>query len=166
MRILRLPSLNVAQFLGCASAFHDSLDSLLQSTCLHLSKLEGRPKGSAFAVEMQMDKDRYGALIVLERWADCVNAFGPHLRLDRGQEMIDEAPARVLTAENLLSRTNRLIDNSTQYTPELSAACLMACDAVRWTFRQERELADPLQRLAAEEFQETRRLFLADLAAR
>jgi quinol monooxygenase YgiN len=166
LQILRFPSLSETQFLGCGSAFVDSLNGHTSSALLNLRKLEGRQKGAAFSFEMQMDKDRYGALIVLERWADCVNAFGPHLRLNQFQAVIDEAPARVLTAENLIGRTNRLIDASQTYSQELIAACAMAYETVRLTFAQEAEASASLGALAPPEFLEARRLFLADLAAR
>jgi len=169
LQILRFSSLTGTQFIGCASAFVDSLNGLTSSALLNLRKLEGRPKGSAFSFEMQMDKDRYGILIVLERWAECVNAFGPHLRLGEDQGIIDEAPARVLTAENLIGRTNRLIDASQTYTQELVAACSMAYETVRLTFAAEEEAASSRLKLGPmtpPEFHEARRLFLADLAAR
>ncbi|MBK5290065.1 MAG: hypothetical protein JJE04_00025 [Acidobacteriia bacterium] len=169
LQILRLPALNEAQFLGCASAFADSLLTAMQATLDNLRRLEGRPKGAAFAFEMQMDRDRYGALIVLERWADCVNAFAPNLKLSRDREIIDEAPSRVLTGENLLGRANRLIDASPQYTGEVIAAASMAYDAVKLTFRQEIDLNTRMQSLGPmqpEEYLRTRQMFLQDLAKR
>ncbi len=169
MRISRFPSLTESEFRGCNSAFVDALFGELGSTSLFLAKLDGQPKGSAFAFEMELDRHRYGAMLVLERWADLVDAFGDHLQLSRHKEVIEEAPARVQTAENLLGRMNRLIDESTHYTPELAAACGMALDSLRTTFRQERAAAQEdaeLGPLLPEQHRQARRVFLADLGER
>ncbi len=169
MQILRLATLSEAQFFGCAGAFADALLNSMHSTLENLRRLQDRPKGSAFAFEMQMDQDRYGALIVLERWADCVNAFAPNLTLSHDQEIVDEAPARVLTGENLLGRTNRLIDASPHYSSEVIAAAAMGYDAVKLTFRQEIELNTRMQTLGPmqpREYLDTRQLFGQDLAKR
>lgn len=157
------------QLLGCNSAFVDALFAALTTGLLLLRKLEGQPKGAAFAFEMQLDRERYGALIILERWADLVNAFGDHVQLTRFHSILDEAPARVQTAENLLGRMNRLIDNTSHYHPEVIAACAAALESVTETFAEERRAAEEMAKLGPmqpEEFGECRRMFAADLAAR
>ena len=67
MRITRFPALSEPQFLGCTAAFVDSLFGELNAAAAALRRLEGQPKGAAFAYEMTLDTHRYGALIVLER---------------------------------------------------------------------------------------------------
>lgn len=169
MRITRFPTLNEVQFQGCNSAFVDALFAVLGSSVQHLRKLEGQPKGAAFAFEMQLDQDRYGALIILERWADLVNAFRDHLHLSVSQSILDDAPARVQTAENILGQLNSVIDATSHYHPEIIAACSMAAESLQLTFAEERKLAERMSALGPmlpEEFLESRRLFAADLAAR
>ena len=83
MQITRYASLSEPQFLGCVSAFADSLTGELNSAAMYLRKLEGQAKGAAFAYEMSLDRHRYGALTVLDRWGALVAAFGPHLTLSR-----------------------------------------------------------------------------------
>ena len=80
----RFLSLNENQFLGCVSAFTDTLSGELNSALNYLRRLEGKRKGSAFAYEMQLDKHRYGALIVLERWGDFTRTFAGHVELGCG----------------------------------------------------------------------------------
>src|SRR5712672_2445083 len=99
MQITRYLSLNEVQFLGCVSAFNDSLNGELNAALMFLRKLEDRPKGSAFAFEMQFDKHRYGAQMVLDRWVDFVRAFHGNVELGAHQPLFDEAPARVQAAE-------------------------------------------------------------------
>src|SRR5689334_20604934 len=108
------------------SAFVDSLFGELNSAAMYLRKLEGQPKGAAFAYEMSLDTHRYGALMVLDRWATLVHAYAPYLRLAKNQEIIDQASGRVQTAENILGRTNQVIDASEQYASEVVEACLLA----------------------------------------
>lgn len=169
MRITRFPSLTEPQFFGCAAAFVDSLAGEMNSAVLALRRLEGRPKGSAFAHEMALDTHRYGALIVLDRWAALVHAFGSHLRLASRQDLIDEAPARVQTAENLLGRVNQLIDSAPGYGTDLVEACILAFQSLNATFAGERAAAEQNARLGPllpEEYREARQIFLEDLAAR
>ena len=169
MRITRFPSLTEAQFQGCNSAFVDALFAVLGSSLQNLRKLEGQPKGAAFAFEMQLDQDRYGAMIILERWGDFVNAFRDHLRLGKAQSILDDAPARIQTAENILGHMNSLIDAASHYHQEIIAACAMAAASLQLTFAEERDLAGEVSGLGPmlpEEYHESRRLFAADLSAR
>jgi len=169
MQITRYPSLTEPQFLGCVSAFVDSLFGELNAAAMYLRKLEGQPKGAAFAYEMSLDTHRYGALVVLDRWATLVHAYGPHLRLAKGQETIDEAPGRVQSAENILGRTNQVIDATEHYSGEVVAACLLAWQSLQTTFAEERALAEQMMKLGPmlpEEFQKARRVFWEDLAER
>ena len=91
MQITRFLSLTESQFLGCVSAFVDSLFGELNSAAMYLKKLEGQPKGAAFAYEMALDTHRYGALMVLDRWANLAHTYGPHLTLAKHEAILDEA---------------------------------------------------------------------------
>src|SRR5438477_2558876 len=104
------------EFLGCMSAFVDALFGELSGAAMYIRKLEGQPKGAAFAYEMSLDSHRYGALLILDRWAELVHAFGGVVSLSKHKAIIDEAAGRVQTAENILGRTNNLIDGTPQYS--------------------------------------------------
>ena len=169
MRILRYPTLSEAEFMACVSAFSDSLTSALEGTKAFLGRLQAQPKGAAFAFEMQLDVQRYGVMLILERWGEFVNHFGPHMDTLKYPAMVQEAPLRVQTAENLMIRTNRLIDAATQYTPELEYAVEHALATIVRTFQEEQSAASEMTALGPmlpDEFREARRVFLADLAQR
>lgn len=169
MHILRYPSIVEPQFLGCAAAFVDSLEGELNAAAMALRRLEGRAKGSAFAYEMTLDQHRYGALIVLDRWAALIGAFGPHLRLAARPEMISEGPARIAAAEKILGPANQLIDAAENYGTGLVEACLLAFQSVSGLFQQERASAEQAAKLGPmlpEEYRQARRIFSEDLAAR
>lgn len=169
MQITRYASLTEPQFLGCASAFTDALSGELNSAAMYLRKLEGQPKGAAFAYEMSLDRHRYGALTVLDRWSALVAAFGPHVALVRYQAIVDQAPARVRAAEAILGQANELIDAAGLYSNALVEACLLAFQSLSTTFAEERQAADQSARLGPllpDEFKQARAIFLEDLAAR
>ena len=169
MRITRYPSLTEQQFLGCTAAFVDSLFGELNAAALALRRLENRAKGSAFAHEMALDTHRYGALIVLDRWATLAHAFGPHLSGSAPRDMAGNAAGRVQTAENILGRVNDLIDAAQDYGGELVEACVLAFRSLETTFAEERAAAEQAGRLGPmlpQEYNEARRIFLEDLAAR
>ncbi len=169
MRITRFPSLTEPQFLGCVAAFVDSLTGELNAAVAALRRLAGQSKGTAFSYEMALDAHRYGALIVLDRWSTLVHSFGLHVALSNRRGIIDEAAARVQTAENLLGRANQLIDAAPSYDNELVQACILAFQSLNVTFSEEREAAEQSARLGPmlpEEYTEARRIFLEDLAAR
>lgn len=169
MRITRFPSLSEPQFLGCATAFADSLQGELNAAALALRRLEGRPKGSAFAYEMDLDHHRYGVLIILDRWAGVIDAFGPHLTLTKHGAILEDTPARVQAAEKILGRTNELIDSAEVYGGELVEACMLAFQSLNTSFMQEFAAAADMARLGAmlpDEYAEARRIFLEDLSAR
>jgi hypothetical protein len=169
VQILRFPSLAEPQFFGCATAFVDALTAELNAAALSLRKLEGQTKGAAFAFEIALDAHRYGALMVLDRWAALVHAYGPHLRLSRYQNVIEETPARVQTAENLLGRANQLLDATERYSGEVVEACLLSWRSLDTTFAEERAAAEQMLKLGPmlpDEFQQARRVFAQDLAAR
>jgi hypothetical protein len=166
VQITRFPSLTETQFLGCVSAFSDSLVGELNSAALYLKKLEGQPKGAAFAYEMSLDTHRYAALIILDRWATLVHTYGRHLN---PSSVIEETPARVQTAENILGRTNDVIDAAQQYSGEIIAACLMAWQSLGTTFAEERKAAEKILSLGPmqpEDFRQARHIFFEDLASR
>ena len=169
MQITRFPNLTEPQFEGCISAFIDSLFGELNAAPMYLRKLENQPKGSAFAYEMSLDQHRYGALLVLDRWATMVNAFASDPALSRQREIIHRAPAQVQTAEAILGRANALIDATSQYSPELINACLMAYQSMNLTFATEKKAADQsasLGPMLSDDYRQARRVFLEDLAAR
>jgi hypothetical protein len=169
VRITRYPALSEQQFLGCNAAFVDSLTGELHATAMALRQLEGRGKGSGFAHEMTLDAHRYGALIVLDRWASLVRAFGPHLRLSRWQEIVSEAPARTEAAETMLGRVNQLVDSAGAYSTALVETVLLAFQSVNTIFQQERAAAEQMAKLGPmlpEEYKEMRQIFLEDLAGR
>jgi hypothetical protein len=169
LRITRFPSITEPQFFGCVAAFVDSLSGELNSAAMALRRLEGKGKGAAFAYEMTLDTHRYGALIVLDRWSTVVGTFGPHLHLSRRQEIVGQTPVRVQAAENILVRTNSLIDSSKDYSLEVVEACLMAFQSLNTTFTEERTEAGQSAKLGPmlpEEYKDARRIFLEDLAAR
>jgi hypothetical protein len=169
VQITRFLSLSEPQFLGCVSAFVDSLTGELNSAAIYLRKLEGQPKGAAFAYEMSLDTHRYGALMVLDRWATLVHTYGPHLQLTRNQSVIEETPGRVQTAENILGRTNDVIDATARYSGEVVAACVLAWQSLGTTFVEERQAAERMMSLGPmlpDDYKQARRVFLEDLAAR
>lgn len=169
MQITRYVSLSEMEFLGCTSAFVDTLSGELNSAAMYLRKLEGQVKGAAFAYEMSLDRHRYSALMVLDRWAELIRTFGEHVNTQRYRAVIEDAPGRVAAAENLLGRTNQVIDAAERYSDEVVNASLAAFQAVNLTFAEERGAAESSQRLGPmlpEDFKQARRTFLGDLSAR
>ena len=169
MQITRLPSLTEPQFQGCLSAFLDSLTGELNSAAMYLRKLEGQPKGAAFAYEMSLDRHRYGALTVLDRWNTLVAAFGPRLELSRDRGIVQEAPARIAAAEEILVRANQAIDAGGDYAHDTVEACILAFQSLSQTFAEEHRAAVQTARLGPmlpEEYREARATFLRDLSVR
>src|SRR6476469_4108959 len=169
MQITRLLSLSEAQFLGCVSACVDSLAGELHSASMYLNKLQGQPKGAAFAFEMALDTHRYGTLLVLDRWGNLAHTYGPHLTLGARAGILHEAAGRVQSAENLMGRTNDVIDAASVYGNEVVSACLLAWQSVSNLFAEERSAAEEMAKLGPmlpEEYRAARRIFLEDLAAR
>jgi hypothetical protein len=169
VQITRYASLSEPQFLGCVSAFADSLTGELNSAAMYLRKLDGHAKGAAFAYEMSLDRHRYGALTVLDRWGAFAAAFGPHLTLSRYPAIVTEAPARVRAAETVLESANRLIDAAASYSGDVVEACVLAFQSVAATFAEERQAASQSAQLGPmlpDEFKHARGIFLHDLAAR
>ena len=169
MRITRFISLSEPQFFGCVAAFADSLTGELNSASAALRRLEGQPKGAAFAFEMTLDRHRYGVSIVVDRWGSLIGAFGPHLPFDRARSIVDTAPERIRSAETVLEKANRLLDSADGYSGAMVAACQLAFQTVEGLFGEERRAAEQdaaLGPLAAEDYRSARRVFLEDLAAR
>jgi hypothetical protein len=169
LQITRYLSLNENQFLGCLSAFVDTLSSELNGAFTFLQRLEHRSKGSAFAFEMQFDKHRYGALITLDRWARFTEAFAGHVELASRQPLFDSAAERVAAARKLLEQSNAVVDNESTYSSELVEACRMVYRTVEATFADEKKTADQAAALGPmlpEEFKDYRRVFLGDLSER
>jgi len=169
VRIIRFGSLSESQFFGCVSAFVDSLSGELNSASAALRRLQDQRKGTAFAFEMTLDRHRYGAAIVLDRWAALVTAFRPHLPYTRAQSIVDSAAERIRFAETLLESANRLIDGADAYTPAMVEACLLAFQSLGGVFDEERRAAEEDAKLGPmlpEEYTAARRIFLEDLAHR
>ena len=169
MRITRYPNISEPQFFGCVSAFVDSLSGELNAATMSLRRLAGARKGSSFAYEMTLDTHRYGALIVLDRWSTLVGVFGPHLEIGRHPEIIGRAAERVRAAEDILGRANMMLDAAPAYMEDVVEACAMAFQSVDGVFAEERDEAEQSGRLGPmlpEEYQQARRIFLEDLAAR
>jgi hypothetical protein len=169
LRITRFPSLSEPQFFGCVAAFVDSLFGELNTATMALRRLEGTSKGGAFAYEMTLDTHRYGALIVLDRWSTLTGTFGPHLQLSRRQAILHDAPARLRTAEAILTTANNLIDSSDRYSAAIVEACVLAFQSLNTTFAEERaetEQSAKLGPMLPEDYKEARRIFLEDLAVR
>lgn len=169
MQITRYASLSEPQFMGCVSAFADSLTGELNSAAMYLRKLEGQAKGAAFAYEISLDRHRYGALTVLDRWGALVAAFGPHLELSRYSAIVAEAPSRLRSAEAILERANQLIDAAGVYSSDVVEACVLAFQSLAATFAEERQAATRSAQLGPmlpDEFKQARGIFLHDLAAR
>jgi hypothetical protein len=169
VQITRYASLSEPQFLGCVSAFADALTGELNSAAMYLRKLEGQAKGAAFAYEMSLDRHRYGALTVLDRWGTLVAAFGPHLAMSRYPAIVAEAPARVNAAESILENANRLLDAAAGYSSDVVEACVLAFQSLATTFGEERQAASQsalLGPMLPDEFKQARGIFLQDLAAR
>ena len=169
MQITRYASLSEQQFLGCVSAFADSLTGELNSAAMYLRKLEGQSKGAAFAYEMSLDRHRYGVLTLLDRWGALVAAFGPHVTLSRYPAIIAEAPERVRTAESILESANRLLDAADRYASDVVETCILAFQSLASTFAEERQAANQSAQLGPmlpDEFKQARGIFLQDLAAR
>lgn len=169
MRITRYTSLSEQQLFGCVAAFVDSLEGELNAASTALRRLAVQGKGRAFAYEMELDRRRYGALIVLDRWGAVAGAFGPHMTLPRRPAILTAAADRIHAAEDILTRANALLDASATYSAEVVEACLMAYQTLNGVFEEERaEAADSakLGPMLPEEYREARRIFLEDLAAR
>ena len=169
MRITRYPNLTAPQFYGCVAAFVDALTGELNAATAALRRLEGRGKGAAFAYEMDLDQHRYGALIVLDRWATVAGAFGPHLELPRRAAIAAEAAQRVAGAQEILVRANELLDAAESYAPAVVEAGAMAWQSLQVAFAEERQEAEDSAKLGPmlpEEYRDARRIFAEDLAAR
>jgi hypothetical protein len=169
LRITRYPNISEPQFFGCVSAFVDSLSGELNAAIMSLRRLAGARKGSAFAYEMTLDTHRYGALIVLDRWTTLVGVFGPHLEIGRHPDIIGRAAERVRAAEDILGRANMMLDAAPAYIEDVVEACAMAFQSVDGVFAEERAEAEQSGKLGPmlpEEYQQARRIFLEDLAAR
>jgi hypothetical protein len=169
VQITRYASLSEQQFLGCISAFVDALSGELNAAAMYLRKLQDQPKGAAFAYEMSLDRHRYGALTVLDRWHALTTAFGPHLAPGRCQSIAAEAGARIRQAETLLTRANDLIDAAERYSNEMVEVCALAFQSAASAFSEERQSAEQSARLGpmlSDDFKQARAIFAQDLAAR
>jgi hypothetical protein len=165
VRITRFPALSEQQFLGCMSAFSDSFTGELNSAMLALRRLQGMAKGAGFAFEMTLDSHRYGALIVLDRWAQLVRAFGPHL----SHEALETAALRIQSAEKILTAANQILDAAGRYGEELVEGCGVALQSATAMFDIERRQAAKsaaLGPMLPEDYRTARQIFLEDLAAR
>jgi hypothetical protein len=169
VRIVHYPSIGESEFFGCVAAFTSSLEGELNAAAVALRRLEGCAKGVAFAFEMALDRHRYGARIVLDRWLRLVETFGGHLSLTRRPEILGQARVRVAAAGNVLEHANRLLDGAENYGSDVVEACLLAFRTVTGTFAEEFEEAAQsaaLGPMLPESYTSARRIFAEDLAAR
>jgi hypothetical protein len=169
LHILRFPSLSEDRFRGCVAAFVDSLSGEFNAAAAALRRLEGQAKGSGFVHEIALDQHRYGVLIVLDRWGALVASFGPHLAQLRAAALVETAVERTHAAENIVLAANALIDEANRYDGAMSEACRAAFDSVMSLFAAERadaEAAAKLGPMLSADYNEGRRIFLEDLAAR
>jgi hypothetical protein len=169
LRITRFVSLTEPRFFGCVSAFADSLAGELNSATAALRRLESCSKGAAFAFEIEFDRHRYGASIVLDRWATFIGAFGLHLPFPRAASIVGTAAERVAAAEAVLAKANALVDAAESYSAAVVEACQLAFQSVQSAFAEESRAAAEDAKLGpmlAEEYTSARRIFLEDLAER
>src|SRR3972149_872205 len=119
MKILSQEALSGPEYLGCLSAFVASFSEHVLQTKYYLKRLEGKRKGAVFGWEMALDRARYGALIVLERWKELNGQF---------QQSIDALPEalpsretgdRAEQAVQALSQWNERLDAAETYDPVL-----------------------------------------------
>ena len=83
--------------------------------------------------------------------------------------MITEGPARVASAEEILTRANQVVDAGDFYGPDVVEACALAFQSLDSIFREERAMAaqaGSLGPMLSDEHKDARRIFLEDLAAR
>jgi len=118
---------------------------------------------------MQMDQHRYGTLIVLDRWAEFARAFRGHAELGARQPMLDQAAERAQSAQGVMERANRVLDDADFYSMEVVEACALALRTVELTFNEEKEAADQAASLGpmlSDEYKQYRSVFLSDLSQR
>lgn len=166
MQIVRYLSVNEAQLAGCSRAFLDALEGEFQASLSYLRRLSGQRKGSAFGFEMQLDRHRYGAIIVLDRWAAFAQAFVASIEAGPLRALLEQAPERTRVAAELLDRANRLLDAADTYEDALIDACQMAFQTVERTFAEERAAAEVPGLAGSGAFEEYRRVFGQDLSVR
>ena len=141
MRILDQPALNHTEYLACLAAFSNSLGRQLGETDAYLAKLAGKRKGSHFGWEIALDKARYGALIVLERWKEFNQRFADSLRNTPARAMAEAAAPRCDTAAQALEAAYDSLDQLDEYTELLVQEAMRRLRAVEEIFAEEREAA-------------------------
>lgn len=141
MRILDQPALDNTEYLACVTAFYNALGHHLAETEAYLVKLAGKRKGAHFGWEMAMDKARYGALIVLERWKELNERFAESLRNTASHRLAEGAPARCEAAAQGLQTAYLSLDQLDEYSEPLVRAVVERLRAVGEMFGQEREAA-------------------------
>jgi hypothetical protein len=141
MRILDQPALNHTEYLACLAAFSNSLGRNLGETDAYLAKLAGKRKGSHFGWEMALDKARYGALIVLERWKEFNQRFADSLRNTPARAMAEAAAPRCDTAAQALEAAYYSLDQLDEYSELLVQEAMRRLRAVEEIFAEEREAA-------------------------
>ena len=118
---------------------------------------------------MTLDQHRYGATIVLDRWA----ALADRLRGRPGAGAGPRDPAaspRPRAGRRGPARTSQPADRRRRAdTEEVVSACVLAYQSLDATFQAERTAAQQAGRLGPmlpEDYRQARRIFLEDLAAR
>ena len=178
MRILEQSALDNTEYLACLSAFCTALENHVGETENYLVRLAGKHKGVHFGWEMAMDRARYGALIVLERWKELNERFAESLRNTASSLLAEAAPAKCDTAAEGLQAAYLTLDSLEEYSEPLVRAAIERARTVLDLFASERQQVrafhpemTALNVLGsgpspADLFRRTRESFLADLTRR
>lgn len=184
MRILEQPALDNTEYLACMAAFCSALGKHLSETENFLARLAGQRKGGHFGWEMGLDKARYGALIVLERWKQLNERFAESLGATGSRAFAESAPAKCEAAAQGLQAAYLSLDELEEYSELLVREASKRLRAVAEMFEEERRAAAragdafsperpalavigaPSGPAPAEVFRRTRDSFLTDLNRR
>ena len=116
MRILDQAALGEAEYLACLSAFCSALANHLAEAENYLVRLAGKRKGAHFGWEMAMDRARYSALIVLDRWSDLNTRFSESLQRMPSADISEAAAPKCETAAASLQAAYASIDQLEEYS--------------------------------------------------
>lgn len=141
MRILDQSALDHTEYLACLTAFYNSLGRHLGETEAYLIKLAGKRKGGHFGWEMALDKARYGALIVLERWKELNERFAESLRNTPSRALAEAAATRCDGAARSLQAAYLSLDELEEYSELIVREAAKRLRAVQEIFADERESA-------------------------
>ena len=141
MKILDQPALDHTEYLACLAAFCNSLGRHLGDTEAYLVRLAGKRKGSHFGWEIALDKARYGALIVLERWKELNQRFTDSLRNTPSRALATATAPKCEAAAQALEASYLSLDQLDEYSELLVQEAVKRLRAVQEIFAEEREAA-------------------------